>query len=292
MLRLERIDAGYGTLPHVKGASVRFLIDSTDALVRRSLPRLVDVGVYRRLMDWLPGDFGRPRYTPSSFAQVTQVLWDVSLEVRDRSMTVIIGPNGAGKSTLLRVITGLLAPTRGRILLGETDITSVPAYARPELGIASCPEGRRLFPQLTTEANLRLGAYSKRARASMGDTLEYVYGLFPRLRERARVKAGRLSGGEQQMVGIGRALMAKPSMLILDEPSLGLAPIVVTEIFEKIHRLREAGLTILLVEQNAFQALRIADFGYIVQHGRIVREGEPSKLLNLEQLRKDYFAIG
>lgn len=179
----------------------------------------------------------------------------------------------------------------GRVLFDGEDITDLPAYDRTALGIASCPEGRRLFPAMTTEANLRIGAYTERARASVEETLEYVYELFPRLRERAKVKAGRLSGGEQQMVGIARALMAKPSILILDEPSLGLAPIIVTEIFEKIRELREKGLSVLMVEQNAFQALRIADFGYVVQSGRIVRSGPPKELLDLEQLRRDYFAI-
>ncbi len=255
-----------------------------------------------------------------------QVLWDVSLEAKKGQITVIIGPNGAGKSTLLKVVNGLLppmrshgagtgaggsgwnraglralgawlggggpaAPTRGQVLLEGQEITTLPAYDRTARGIASCPEGRRLFPDMTTEANLRLGAYTPRARPQVEETLAYVYGLFPRLRERAKVKAGRLSGGEQQMVGIGRALMAKPSILVLDEPSLGLAPIVVTEIFEKVRQLREGGLTVLMVEQNAFQALRIADFGYVVESGRVVRSGEPSALLNLEQLRKDYFAI-
>ncbi len=184
------------------------------------------------------------------------------------------------------------APTsRGKILFNERDITYMPAFQRTAMGIASCPEGRRLFPAMTTEANLRLGAYPARARPEVEQTLEYVYGLFPRLRERAAVSAGRLSGGEQQMVGIGRALMAKPSLLVLDEPSLGLAPIVITEIFEKIRELREAGLSILMVEQNAFQALRIADFGYVVQEGHILRSGPPSELLDLEQLRRAYFAI-
>lgn len=256
-----------------------------------------------------------------------QVLWDVSLEAKKGQITVIIGPNGAGKSTLLKVANGLLPPmgshgpgtgvggtawtrsilhglgalrgrggasaeaARGRVLFEGQEITNLPAYDRTARGIASCPEGRRLFPDMTTEANLRLGAYTLRARPEAEETLTYVYGLFPRLKERAKLKAGRLSGGEQQMVGIGRALMAKPAILILDEPSLGLAPIVVTEIFEKIRELREGGLTVLMVEQNAFQALRIADFGYVVESGRVVRSGPPSELLNLEQLRKDYFAI-
>ncbi len=190
-----------------------------------------------------------------------------------------------------RAASGRRPGEAGRVVFDDEDITRLPAHDRPSRGIACCPEGRRLFPAMTTEANLRIGAYTPRARQGAAETLEHVYGLFPRLRERARVKAGRLSGGEQQMVGIGRALMAKPSLLVLDEPSLGLAPLVVTEIFETIRRLREEGLTVLMVEQNAFQALRIADFGHVVQGGRVVRSGEPSKLLDLEQLRKDYFAL-
>ncbi len=221
----------------------------------------------------------------------TQVLQDVTLEATAGAMTVIVGPNGAGKSTLLKVVTGLLSPSKGRVFFQDQDITDVPAHLRPERGISACPEGRRLFPQLTTEANLLLGAYNPRARKDADATLKRVYELFPRLQERARVKAGRLSGGEQQMAGIGRALMAKPLILVLDEPSLGLAPKVVSEIFETIHELRSGGLALLLVEQNAYQALRIADFGYVVENGRIVRSGDPSQLLNLEQLRKDYFAV-
>ena len=221
----------------------------------------------------------------------TQVLWDVTLSAEKGAMTVLIGPNGAGKSTTLKVVNGLVRPNRGHVSFQGEDITRTPAHERPGKGIAACPEGRRLFPLLTTEGNLRLGAYSKAARSSADETLAYVYELFPRLRERARVKAGRLSGGEQQMVGIGRALMSKPSILVLDEPSLGLAPKLVSEIFVKIRELREAGLTVLMVEQNAYAALRIADFGYVMQNGRVVKSGPPDQLLDLEELRKAYFAV-
>ncbi len=221
----------------------------------------------------------------------TQVLWGVGLETKAKSMTVIIGANGAGKSTILKVVNGLLKPTRGTVQFNGEDITHVPAYERPGLGLASVPEGRRLFPSLTTEANLRLGAYAARGRRHAEETLGSVYRMFPRLRERSRLKAGRLSGGEQQMVAIGRALMARPSLLVLDEPSLGLAPKVITEIFETIRGLRESGLTVLMVEQNAYQALRIADFGYVMQEGRIVNAGPPDRLMDLEELRKAYFAI-
>ena len=221
----------------------------------------------------------------------TQVLWDVTLSAKKGAMTVLIGPNGAGKSTTLKVVHGLVRPTRGHVSFQGEDITRTPAHERPGKGIAACPEGRRLFPLLTTEGNLRLGAYSKAARSSADETLAYVYDLFPRLRERARVKAGRLSGGEQQMVGIGRALMSKPAILVLDEPSLGLAPKLVSEIFVKIRELREAGLTVLMVEQNAYAALRIADFGYVMQNGHVVKSGAPDQLLDLEELRKTYFAI-
>ena len=221
----------------------------------------------------------------------TQVLWNVTLTAEEGATTVLIGPNGAGKSTTLKVVNGLVRPTRGHVVFRGDDITRMPAHERLGKGIAACPEGRRLFPLLTTEGNLRLGAYTKRARFSADETLAYVYDLFPRLRERARVKAGRLSGGEQQMVGIGRALMSKPSILVLDEPSLGLAPKLVSEIFVKIRKLREAGLTVLMVEQNAYAALRIADFGYVMQNGHVVKSGPPAQLLDLEDLRKTYFAI-
>src|SRR5207245_8852730 len=164
----------------------------------------------------------------------TQVLWDATLSAEQGAMTVLIDPNGGRKSSTLKVVNGLVRPNRGHVSFQGEDITRTPAHARPGKGIAACPEGRRLFPLLTTAGNLRLGAYSKAARSSADETLAYVYELFPRLRERARVKAGRLSGGEQQMVGIGRALMSKPSILVLDAPSLGLAPTPVSEISVKI----------------------------------------------------------
>ena len=217
---------------------------------------------------------------------------DVGLEAKEDKTTVLIGPNGAGKSTTLNVINGLLRPTQGRVIFRGENVTDLAAHERAARGIASCPEGRRLFPLLTAEGNLRLGAYSPRARAAAEETLAYVYDLFPRLRERAKVKAGRLSGGEQQMVAIGRALMSKPTILVLDEPSLGLAPKLVSEIFEKIHELRKGGLTVLMVEQNAYAALRIADFGYVMQDGQVVRSGPTSELLDVEALRRDYFAVG
>jgi branched-chain amino acid transport system ATP-binding protein len=222
----------------------------------------------------------------------TRVLWDLDLGVEPRTVTVVVGANGAGKSTTLKVINGLLPAWSGAIRLdGEGDISRLTPYERVERGIASVPEGRRLFPLLTTEENLRIGAYAKRARDHVETTLNDVYRLFPRLRERAKVMAGRLSGGEQQMVAIGRALMAKPALLVLDEPSLGLAPKLVGEITETIAALRSTGLTVLMVEQNAYQALRIADYGYVMQAGKIVKSGPPDKLLDVEDLRKSYFAI-
>lgn len=221
----------------------------------------------------------------------TQIIWDVSMSCKDESITVIVGPNGSGKTTTLKAANGLTKAWNGSVIFEGEDVTKLRAFERVERGMASCPEGRRLFPKLTTEANLRLGAYSKRARKSVDETLEDVYGLFPRLKERAGVSAGRLSGGEQQMIGIGRALMAKPTMVVLDEPSLGLAPKLIGEIFEKIKELRKRGLSVLLVEQNAFQALNIADYAYVMQEGKVVNEGPPSKLMDQEELKKAYFSL-
>ena len=221
----------------------------------------------------------------------TQVIWDISLKCKDSSITVIVGPNGAGKTTTLKTVNGLLRPWSGRVYFGGRDITDLRAFRRVEEGIASCPEGRRLFPGLSTEDNLRLGAYSRRARRVAEETLDFVYRLFPRLRERSKLSAGRLSGGEQQMVSIGRALMTKPKIVVLDEPSLGIAPKLTAEIFEKLVELRKQGLSMLIVEQNAAQALEVADYAYVLQEGRVINEGQPAQMMDSEELRKAYFSI-
>ena len=221
----------------------------------------------------------------------TQVVWDVSMQCKDGTISVIVGPNGAGKTTTLKTVNGLLKPWSGGIYFGGNDITELPAFRRVEGGLASCPEGRRLFPQLSTEANLILGAYSRRARHTAETTLDFVYGLFPKLKERAKLNVGKLSGGEQQMVSIGRALMTRPKMIILDEPSLGLAPKLTAEIFEKLVELRKEGLSMLIVEQNAVQALGVADYAYVLQEGKVINEGPPAELMDSEELRKAYFSI-
>jgi len=213
------------------------------------------------------------------------------MKCKDGTISVIVGPNGAGKTTTLKTVNGLLKPWSGGIYFGGNDITDLPAFRRVEEGIASCPEGRRLFPRLSTEANLRLGAYSRRARQAAETTLDFVYGLFPRLKERARLNVGKLSGGEQQMVSIGRALMSKPKMIVLDEPSLGLSPKLTAEIFEKLVQLRKEGLSLLIVEQNAVQALGAADYAYVLQEGKVINEGPPAELMDSEELRKAYFSI-
>ena len=213
------------------------------------------------------------------------------MQCKDGTISVIVGPNGAGKTTTLKTINGLLKPWSGGIYFGGNDITDLPAFRRVEGGLASCPEGRRLFPQLSTEANLMLGAYSRRARHAAEATLDFVYGLFPRLKERAKLNVGKLSGGEQQMVSIGRALMTRPKMIILDEPSLGLAPKLTAEIFEKLVELRKEGLSMLIVEQNAVQALGVADYAYVLQEGKVINEGSPAELMDSEELRKAYFSI-
>ena len=221
----------------------------------------------------------------------TQVIWDVSLECRDRTISVIVGPNGAGKTTTLKTVNGLLKPWSGQVNFDGKDITDLPAFRRVDEGIASCPEGRRLFPALSTEANLRLGAYSHHARRAAETTLDFVYRLFPRLKERSKLNVAKLSGGEQQMVSIGRALMTRPKMIVLDEPSLGLAPKLTGEIFEKLVELRKEGLSMLIVEQNAVQALRVADYAYVLQEGKVINKGPPAELMDSEELRKAYFSI-
>jgi branched-chain amino acid transport system ATP-binding protein len=217
-----------------------------------------------------------------------QALRGVSLVVGTGEIVTLIGANGAGKTTLLRTISGLLVPRQGSIRLAGVDLTRVAAHRIVGLGVSQVPEGRIVFANLTVRDNLELGAYLRRDRAGIRADLERVFTLFPRLRERERQRAGTLSGGEQQMLAIGRALMSRPRLLLMDEPSLGLAPILVREIFRTIAEISEQGMTILLVEQNAHMALGIADRGYVMETGSIVLSDSRENLLSNEEVKSAY----
>jgi len=220
-----------------------------------------------------------------------RVLWDVSFQVEEGEIVTLIGSNGAGKSTTIKVITGLLRPTSGRVLFDGRDVTHLPPEERVRRGIALVPEGREIFPKMTVLDNLLLGAYTLSNRGEIEERLERVYGIFPRLEERERQLAGTLSGGEQQMLAIARALMAKPRLLILDEPSLGLAPIVVIKVFEIIERLNREGVTILLSAQNVYRALEIASRAYVLESGRITLAGKGRELLANQYVKEAYLGI-
>jgi branched-chain amino acid transport system ATP-binding protein len=218
-----------------------------------------------------------------------QAVRDVSIEVPKGEVVTIIGANGAGKSTLLKSIVGLEKVANGQVLLDGQDITSTPAHRRTGMGVALSPEGRGVFSDQSVRDNLLLGAYSKKANAAQTEQkIEHFFGLFPRLRERQEQAAGTMSGGEQQMLAIARALMSEPKLLLLDEPSLGLAPLIIKDIFKTIRKLRETGLTILLVEQMANQALAVADHAYVLETGRITHQGKGSDLLNDPKVRAAY----
>jgi branched-chain amino acid transport system ATP-binding protein len=212
----------------------------------------------------------------------------ISIDVREGEIVTLIGSNGAGKSTTLRSINGLNHPREGRIRFAGEDITERPAHEIVKLGIAQSPEGRRIFPRMSVAENLEMGAYQRDDRAGIREDTERVYGLFPRLQERVQQKAGTLSGGEQQMLAIGRALMARPRLLLLDEPSMGLAPIFVEKIFEIVREINEQGTTVLLVEQNALMALETANRGYVMETGRIALADDAKALRANEQVRKTY----
>ena len=205
--------------------------------------------------------------------------------VDEGEVVCVVGPNGAGKSTLVNTLAGLLRAAAGSIVMDEEDIGRIPAHRVCAHGLAIVPEGRRIFPHMTVRENLDLGAYRPPARAQRLETLDWVHELFPRLRERAGQAAGSLSGGEQQMLAIGRALMAKPRLLLLDEPSLGLAPIVVDEVFEVIETIHDAGVSVLLVEQNVERALHSADRGYLLSEGRVVLSGDAEDLIASEAVK-------
>jgi branched-chain amino acid transport system ATP-binding protein len=216
-----------------------------------------------------------------------QALQGISLEVRKGEIVTLLGTNGAGKTTTLKTISGLLHPRAGRVVFEGRDISEVAPHAIVRAGVGHAPEGRRIFSRLTVLENLQMGGYT-RTRAEIDEDLERVYVLFPRLRERMSQKGGTLSGGEQQMLAIGRALMTRPRVLLLDEPSLGLAPILVQQIFSIIREINQAGMTVLLVEQNALQALSVADRGYVLQTGQVVLAGTSQELRENETVRKAY----
>jgi branched-chain amino acid transport system ATP-binding protein len=220
-----------------------------------------------------------------------QALFSVSVEVPDGKIMALVGANAAGKSTTIRVISGLVTPRHGRVLFGGDDLARVPAHRRVELGIVQVPEGRRLFPFMSVTENLLLGAHTPHARASRGATLEYVHTLFPVLHDRRAQLAGSLSGGEQQMCAIGRALMARPKLLMLDEPTLGLAPVLVGRIFETVRTINADGVTVLIVEQNVRQALALADRAAVLESGKLVLEGAGRDLLVDDRLKRAYLGM-
>jgi len=221
-----------------------------------------------------------------------QVLWDVSFEVKEKEILVLIGANGAGKSTTIRTISSLLAPAKGSIEFNGIPINGVPPHGIIEHGIVHVPEGRRLFSEMNVEENLIMGSLARVAKQQRQKTMQHVFELFPRMRERRKQPAGTLSGGEQQMLAIGRGLMSLPKLMMFDEPSLGLAPILVHEIFEMIKRInREEGVTILLVEQNVRQTLSMCHRAYALENGRIVLEGSGKELMEDEHVKEAYLGI-
>ena len=217
-----------------------------------------------------------------------RALKEVSLDVPQGSVVALLGANGAGKTTTLRVISGLLRPTRGSVEFDQRPMVRLSAERRVRAGIAHVPEGRQLFPELTVREHLRLGAYTRRGAPAINADLERVFTYFPRLAERVGQVAGTLSGGEQQMLAIGRALMTRPRLLLLDEPSLGLAPLLIKEIFRIIAEIRAAGTTVLLVEQNVHMALAVADFGYLLENGRVVLAGDSATLRQRKEVQHAY----
>ncbi len=212
----------------------------------------------------------------------------ISMKVEEGQIISLIGANGAGKSTTLRTICGLKEATRGSIKYKGTELTKLDTSEIVKLGVTMVPEGRRVFSNLTVYENLLAGAYLRKDKEQIKKDIEYVFELFPRLQERTNQRAGTLSGGEQQMLAIGRALMSKPKLLLFDEPSLGLAPVIVKEVFQMIKRIHKEGVTILLVEQNAYEALKLSDYAYVLETGRIVLQGTGKELLEDERVRKAY----
>ena len=220
-----------------------------------------------------------------------QALFGVSMEVKAGEAVAVIGANGAGKTTLLRVISGMLPATSGAMSMEGVDLRTTPPHKIIETGIAHVPESRRLFPRLSVEENLKMGAFIPSARAKFAERLDYVYGLFPKMKERRTQMAGTMSGGEQQMCAIGRALMSRPKLVLLDEPSMGLAPVIVAQVFDLVRRIRAEGYTVLIVEQNVSQVLKVADRAYLLEVGRIEKSGSAADLLASDDIRKAYMGL-
>ncbi|MCR4590995.1 MAG: ABC transporter ATP-binding protein [Lachnospiraceae bacterium] len=224
----------------------------------------------------------------SVYYGVIQALKGINFSVDKGEIVALIGANGAGKTTTLHTISGLIEPKSGEILFNGNDISHVPGHKRVALGLSQVPEGRRVFADMTVEDNLRMGAYTRKDKGEIASTMEMVFDRFPRLKERRGQVSGTLSGGEQQMLAMGRALMSKPDILLLDEPSMGLSPIMVNEVFDIIRQVHEDGTTVLLVEQNARKALNIADRAYVLETGTITTSGKAEELLNNDSIRKAY----
>ena len=226
----------------------------------------------------------------SGYGEV-QVLWGVSLQVEAGRLTTLIGANGAGKTTTLRTIMSAVHPWRGRILLRGEDVTRMSPHRKASRGLVLVPEGRQLFPDMTVEENLQMGAYSSRARKRQKDNLARVYDLFPRLKERRKQRSSTLSGGEQQMLATGRGLMQEPDILMIDELSLGLAPVLAQQLFLTLKTLRSQGLTIVLVEQNVHLALALSDYTYVLAQGRVTVEGESRQVASMDEVRRAYLGL-
>lgn len=226
----------------------------------------------------------------SGYGEV-QILWGASLKLERGQLTTLVGSNGVGKTTLLRTVMGLLRPWQGSVVFDGQDLTRAPAHARAKAGLVLVPEGRQLFTDMTVLENLEMGAFSPRARAHFQENLDKVFALFPRLAERRTQKSGLMSGGEQQMLAVARGLMAQPELLIIDELSLGLSPLLALTLFESLTQLKKSGLTMLLVEQNVSMALAVSDYAYVMAEGRVVMEGEARALLKNDDIRRTYLGV-
>ncbi len=230
------------------------------------------------------------QHLESGYGEV-QVLWGISLTARAGRLTTIIGANGAGKTTALRTTMGGVRPWKGRVMLNGEDVTKLSTHAKAARGLALVPEGRQLFPDMSVAENLEMGAYSRRARSRQKENLDRVYQAFPRLRERHKQKASTLSGGEQQMVALGRGLMQEPTVLLIDELSLGLAPVLAQQLFLILKTLKQQGITIVLVEQNVHLALAVSDYTYVLAEGRVSIEGESDKVAGMDEVRRAYLGL-